>query len=643
MISVQQQQKQFAVRGQDDAGKTVLALPLHRLFLRGVVMGTEAEDACSWLIPTGTRPVDVLHSILDHFKKYGIECVFDLQCQAILEAEEKQRQRYEGLLYAGAKAKKNQLARKAPDVERCLRDGFTRRPTEFQLAAIRHLLAVENGANFSVPGSGKTTIALAYFHILRKQELVNGLLVIGPASCFGPWEQEFKICFGQKPMSVRLAGNTQRRRRELLALSGRNEVLLTTYHSAARDLIELEKLLARRPFLVILDESHYVKRPQGGKLAEAVLSLSRFAQRRVILTGTPMPNGLADLWSQITFLWPEQRPLGSSDDYLREIQRQDQSTVLSGVRERIAPLFFRITKRQLHLPRPTFRLLRYAMSPLQRRIYVGVAARFLRQTVEAPKDRDSLREWRRARAIRLLQIAANPALLRRRCDEFRLPPLDLKGVALRDAIDHYADYEIPHKVALACGLVRDLCSSGNKVLVWSSFVHNLTMLAKHLQEFNPVVVFGEVPYLTADSDEFNREGLIRRFQEDKACRVLIANPAACAESISLHMVCHHAVYLDRSFNCAHYLQSLDRIHRLGLPDSTNTVYYLLISADSIDEIVHARLKAKLRLMQSVVENDLPGSMPGYWSEDLGDEEAVDLALVEEHIKRVVSGNAHQTQ
>jgi SNF2 family DNA or RNA helicase len=151
-----------------------------------------------------------------------------------------------------------------------------------------------------------------------------------------------------------------------------------------------------------------------------------------------------------------------------------------------------------------------------------------------------------------------------------------------------------------------------------------------LRELNPVVIHGAVPYLSVDEDEFSREELIRSFRNDPECRVLIANPAACAESISLHTVCHHAVYLDRSFNCAHYLQSLDRIHRLGLPKETTTSYYLLIAT------VHARLKDKLKNMRSVIEGDLPGQMPGYWSDDLGDEENVDDAQVEEHIRRLFS-------
>ena len=87
----------------------------------------------------------------------------------------------------------------------------------------------------------------------------------------------------------------------------------------------------------------------------------------------------------------------------------------------------------------------------------------------------------------------------------------------------------------------------------------------------------------SDDDISSREGRIRKFHNDSSCRVMIANPQACGEGISLHKVCHYAIYLDRSFNSAHYLQSVDRIHRLGLAKSMETNVEILMSTNTIDE------------------------------------------------------------
>ena len=84
--------------------------------------------------------------------------------------------------------------------------------------------------------------------------------------------------------------------------------------------------------------------------------------------------------------------------------------------------------------------------------------------------------------------------------------------------------------------------------------------------------------------------------------VLVANPAACAEAISLHRVCHHAIYLDRNFNAAQFLQSIDRIHRLGLEDSVETNVEILRSPGTIDDIVNQRLNSKVSNMQRVLDD-----------------------------------------
>ena len=73
--------------------------------------------------------------------------------------------------------------------------------------------------------------------------------------------------------------------------------------------------------------------------------------------------------------------------------------------------------------------------------------------------------------------------------------------------------------------------------------------------------------------------------------VLVANPGACAESISLHKTCFDAIYYDLSYNCAEYLQSLDRIHRVGGSEDVEVNYYLLqyyntIEAQIVDNLVH---------------------------------------------------------
>jgi len=623
---------QLVLEAATEVDRALIRKPIHRIFLRSSLGAQIHEDNYMWINQEQGHLISIIEGLLQHFNRYDISTNLDSRCEQLLEIKRKSDDAFIELLRKGLECKKGNLERNRKRITNLLSPGFVRELKDFQLDAVNHLLIVNNGANFSVPGSGKTSIALAYYHILLSTAKIDALLVIGPASCFEPWEHEYYECFKAKPNSIRIAGLSKIRRNELYLLAERYDLLLTTYHSATRDIDQIIESLKRRPYLVILDEAHYIKRPQGGKIAETVLTLAKYADYRVILTGTPMPNSLEDLWSQFAFLWNERSPLGSVESYLQEIRIKNHDTSIEKVRNKIVPLFWRVTKRQLNLPRITFRIVKCNLSPLQSRIYEGVAIQFLSQLKEEPKDREALREWRRARAIRLLQVASNPTLLHQQCAEFLLPPIQLGNLSLKHGIEYYSKYEVPSKFIAVEQIVTRLCEHGSKVIIWTSFVHNLTMLGNMLQNYAPVLIHGSVPFASSDDEELTREKLITRFKINDDCKLLIANPAACAESISLHDICHHAIYLDRTFNCAHYMQSLDRIHRIGLNSNQGTYYYLVIAENSIDKIVDDRLKQKMLNMEHILEDDLPGLVPGYWTEQLGDEEYLDLDLVEDHIK-----------
>lgn len=70
----------------------------------------------------------------------------------------------------------------------------------------------------------------------------------------------------------------------------------------------------------------------------------------------------------------------------------------------------------------------------------------------------------------------------------------------------------------------------------------------------------------------------------------------------MHHWCHHAVYLDRTFNAGHFLQSQDRIHRLGLSDDVNTNFTILVSETSIDDSVDQRLRDKVSALSRLMDD-----------------------------------------
>ena len=102
-------------------------------------------------------------------------------------------------------------------------------------------------------------------------------------------------------------------------------------------------------------------------------------------------------------------------------------------------------------------------------------------------------------------------------------------------------------------------------------------------------------------------------------RVLVTNPQTLAESVSLHSVCHDAVYFEYSYNLVHLLQSKDRIHRLGLPDDQKTRYYFMrekFMRDgrelSLDAVIYDRLKEKEQTMLDAIDR---GCLEGGYLDD----------------------------
>ena len=162
------------------------------------------------------------------------------------------------------------------------------------------------------------------------------------------------------------------------------------------------------------------------------------------------------------------------------------------------------------------------------------------------------------------------------------------------------------KFEVVRNMIVDLLTQNEKVIVWGTFIQYLHELQDHLREFNinSELLYGAVPTDTQDTPEhvFTREKIIRKFHEPNSpFKVIIANPFAVSESISLHKACHNAIYLERTFNASNFMQSKDRIHRVGLQEGIQTNYHFIVSKSSIDETIHSRLVEKERRMLELIE------------------------------------------
>ena len=157
------------------------------------------------------------------------------------------------------------------------------------------------------------------------------------------------------------------------------------------------------------------------------------------------------------------------------------------------------------------------------------------------------------------------------------------------------------KIDYACQRARELASEGKKVIIWSQFVKNVLLITERLKDLGADCIYGGVES-GDENEEDTREWKIKQFHENPNKMVLVLNPSAASEAISLHKVCHYALYVDRSFNAAHYLQSEDRIHRLGLKENEAPTIEIIECKNTIDQVVDQRLKMKVSTMANALND-----------------------------------------
>ncbi|MBG0819406.1 DEAD/DEAH box helicase [Planomonospora sp. ID91781] len=449
--------------------------------------------------------------------------------------------------------------------------------TSFQRRDIARLLSLQHGANFSVPGAGKTRVALAVFAAMRERGEVQRVLVVSPKSAYESWQYENAVCF-KEPLRAQVMKKTPAQGVELL---------IVNYERLDRSLAGLASWLRAAPSMIILDEAHRMKLGARGIYGSACLALGPLAKRRLILTGTPAPNGARDLENLLSFVWP-----GHGRRVVTEAVGGGNLAHASAV---LRPLFTRTTKQELGLP-PFEPRIRYVdLPPVHEEIYEALKGNY---SARAEASRDDLDGLGRA-MLRMLMAAISPALLVEGSSRYeplvyQVPPLEMTPEdSLYDLFRNLPSYEMSPKYQEALGIVAENAAAGRKTLVWSTFVRSLTTMERMLAPYRPATVHGGTP---------DREEQIHRFREDPDCMVLLSNPATLGEGISLHQVCHDAVYIDRDFMAGRFLQSLDRIHRLGLPPETETRVTVLATRRTLDEVVALRLEEKLQFMGRILDD-----------------------------------------
>lgn len=550
--------------------------------------------------------------IIEIIEKYSSKNNIDFHVSKEVEEYIQKREIYineRSRVGLGIKSQTEEILEKYNSYRAVIDSQMVRKLREKQAWDSFFMFAMRKSANFSVPGSGKTSSVYGVFSFLSYKGLVDKIVMIGPRSFFISWKDEFYNCFGNKRklelFNIQDYSNSRDKKNALLYKAVHKKNLLLFNYESLDSILEEVKNIIDDKTLLVFDEVHKVKNPNG-KRAKNALKISYNARYTIALTGTPLPNSYLDIKNLLHILYHEEYNdfFGFGDAQLRIPSEYD----IENINKKIKPFFCRTTKKQLEVPEvnPDI-ILPCKLSDKENKIFNILLLKYAKNKL--------------ALIIRLLQLESNPKMLLKAISENQedfsaildttSDPEDIDYVDysqdIKDLINSFGKTE---KFNSCIQQVKQLNSEGKSVIIWCIFVDSIRQLASQLEKegISAGVIFGS-------TSEEERKNILNKFKE-KEIDVLITNPHTLAESVSLHSVCHDAIYYEYSYNLVHLLQSKDRIHRLGLKEGQYTQYYFLqsifVTRDgfeySLDQKIYQRLLEKEKIMLDAIDEDILESL-----------------------------------
>jgi SNF2 family DNA or RNA helicase len=429
-------------------------------------------------------------------------------------------------------------------------------------------------------GLGKTLSVLAAFSELKARSEVCRLLVACPNSLVANWLVESK----QWLPDLSAFSLPQGKRQRLEALTGLDQfdICIFNYESVRLPYVHdrVKELLKSGSTMMVFDESQRVKNPIG-QTFKALKNLAGLATRRYILSGTPTPKDVSDIWAQMYlvdlgerfgsdfFVWlASVAELGNR--YSEYAVKRFLPTRVQLVKNRVQQVMLRRTKDQvLELPEKIFVTRRLTLTGDQLQRYERIRKELLIR-VSTLSGKAFLLEIRSVleEYLRAVQIASNPRILD---DSWKGEPA--KFVELDNLVDE---------------IVRE---KEEKLVIWTNYLHNVAELVERYADCCARPLTGQVK-------RAERAESVTQFQDSESeCRVLVALPSVAGVGLTL-TAARTAVYIDKTWNAEHWMQSVDRIHRIG---QTGSVVIISLLASPVDALIEKNIERKIREQANLLD------------------------------------------
>ncbi|MBE7036290.1 MAG: hypothetical protein E7403_03240 [Ruminococcaceae bacterium] len=417
-------------------------------------------------------------------------------------------------------------------------------------------------------GLGKTLQLLTLLTYYKETNGSCRSLVICPSSLILNWEQEIKK-FTPSLSSLCVMG-TSLERSSLLENAEKHDIIITSYDLLKRD---INLYMGKNFDFEIIDEAQYIKNhnTQNARSVKAICAKHRFA-----LTGTPIENGISELWSIFDYLMPGYlyRYSRFRERFEVPLVRDGDSSVLKELKKMTSPFILRRIKRDVlkELPEKAETVLYTALSPEQNKLYYSNLAAmhdelFVKSETEFTQQN---RIAVLAMLMRLRQLCCDPGLI-------------------------YSNYkENSAKFELCMNLVETSVASGHKILIFSQFTSMLEILGKKLKQ-------KEIPYYLIEgaTKKEDRIAQVDAFNRDDTPVFLISLKAG---GTGLNLTgADTVIHYDPWWNVSAQNQATDRAHRIGQKNSVTV--YKLIAKGTIEEKIMALADKKLNITNQVLPDE----------------------------------------
>ena len=443
-------------------------------------------------------------------------------------------------------------------------------PHEYQKTAIKLMISQAAAGMLLDPGLGKTSISLGALNILKLKKLTKGALVIAPLrAAYNVWPDEIAKWAEFNHFSYTMLHGPDK-------LWSLNEADADLYIMNPEGVPWLAAQLANRrpetwPFdVLIVDESTKFKTSSSQRFKALRSFVGKF-KRRYILTGTPTPNGLLDLFGQIFIL-----DLGNTlGRYITQYKNEyfyssgwggftwvPRINAMKEITEKIAPLILRMRHEDyLTLP-PLINDYRWLELPAEARNHYREMEDNFIITIG---DADIISPSAAAAGGRCRQIINGAIYINEEHDWKELH--ETKIVALKELIEEL---------------------SGQPLLIFYEFIHDRERIIKAL----------DWPALGHGSQKKDSEH-IAMFNAG-ALPGLIAHPASAGHGLNLQGSCAHVVWFGLTWNLEYYDQAIRRVWRQGNEAPKVVIHHLCVK-DSLDEVVLETLYNKNRKQTDFME------------------------------------------